>query len=702
MPALVTRQDHDGIAVLTLNNPPVNALAQTAGLLQEIKDHLDAGSKDSRVSAWVLIGANRCFSGGADIKEFGKPLATDKADLRQLTSHMDTLQKPLIAAIHGPTMGGGTELALSCHYRVAAPDAQIGLPEVKLGLLPGAGGTQRLPRLIGVEAALKMIVSGDPVNASKALALGLVDEIAQGDLLQAGLAFAQRTVQETKPLRRISAMKVAVPGDPQAFFAAAREQVAKASRGYPAPLVCLQCVENAATMPFEQGYAQERELFLGLMQTTESRALRHAFFAEREAAKIPDVPDDTPTVAIKHAAVIGAGTMGGGIAMNFANAGIPVQVLEIKPEALERGLATIRKNYANTVAKGRLSQQDMDRRMALIQPVSSYDALKDVDIVVEAVFEEMDVKKQVFGELDRVMKPGAVLASNTSTLDVNQIAAITKRPQSVIGTHFFSPANVMRLLEIVRGARTSKEVLATTMKLAKTLRKVGVVSGVCDGFIGNRMVEEYIRQATFLLEEGALPQQVDGALQRWGMAMGPFAMSDLAGLDIGWAIRKRKMAHNPAEKFSRIGDRICELGRFGQKTGAGFYRYESGNRTPLPDAAIEKLILDYSRDAGVTRRSISDEEIIERCIYALVNVGAQLLEEGIALRASDIDVVYLTGYGFPSYRGGPMFYAETVGLKKVYETISGFHRSHGKYWEPAPLLQRLVAAGQTRFTTAKS
>ncbi len=696
MASLVQYTKHGAVGVITLNNPPLNPLAQTKGLLQEVKDALAAGEADVAVKAFVLIGANRAFSAGADISEFGKPRDPTKVDLRQLTEYMDTVGKPTVAAIHGFAMGGGLELALACHYRVATADAQLGLPEVKIGLLPGAGGTQRLPRVVGAEAALRMITTGEPIRADKAPPGGLVDEIASGDLLQAGIAFAEKAIAQGLPLRRVRDLAVQVPGDATAFFAAAREQVAKASRGYPAPLKCFECVQAAATKPFDEGYRIEHELFGELMRTTEGKALRYAFFAEREASKIPDVPESTPTLPVKQVAVIGAGTMGGGIAMNFANAGIPVTILEVKQEALERGLATIKKNYANTVAKGRLSQADMDKRMALLSTTLSYDSIKNADMVIEAVFEEMEVKKKVFQELDRVMKPGAILASNTSTLDVNAIAAVTSRPQSVIGTHFFSPANVMRLLEIVRGAKTSKEVLASVMKLAKTIRKVGVVSGVCDGFIGNRMVEEYIRQATFLLEEGALPQQVDGALQRWGMAMGPFAMSDLAGLDIGWAIRKRKVKENPSEVFSKIGDRICEMGRFGQKTGAGFYRYEAGDRKPIPDPAIEAFIVAYSKEQGIERRSITDEEIIERCIYALVNVGAQILDEGIALRASDIDMVYLTGYGFPAYRGGPMFYADTVGLKAVLAAVERFQQGrHGHYWKPAALLAKLDGEGKT-------
>jgi 3-hydroxyacyl-CoA dehydrogenase len=688
------------VGVITLDNPPLNPLAQLKGLLQEIKQHLDLGMADASVNAFVLVGANRAFSAGADISEFGKPRDATKADLPSLCEHMDTIGKPIIAAIHGFAMGGGLELALSCHYRVATPDAQLGLPEVKLGLLPGAGGTQRLPRLVGAEMALRMICGGDPIKADKGLSLGLVDEIASGDLLKAAVAFAERSVAEKKPLRRARDQKVSVPGVAMVFWPMARKEVASRSKGYPAPLKCFECVEAAAKQSFDEGIQTERRLFLDLINTPESKALRYAFFAEREANKIPDVPESTPTREIKKLAVVGAGTMGGGISMSFANVGIPVKILEMKQEAIDKGFATIKKNYANTVTKGKLKQEDMDKRMALLTSTLSYDDLHDADMVVEAVFEEMAVKKKVFAELDRVMKPGAILASNTSTLDVDEIAAATSRPESVIGTHFFSPANVMRLLEIVRGEKTSKEVLATVMKLSRTIRKVGVVSGVCDGFIGNRMIEEYIRQATFLLEEGALPQQVDGALQEWGMAMGPFAMSDMAGLDIGWAIRKRKAAQNPKEVFSKIGDRICEMGRFGQKNGAGFYKYEAGNRKPVPDSAIEKLIVDYSKEHNIARREVSDEEIIERCIYALVNVGAQLLEEKIAQRASDIDVVYLTGYGFPPYRGGPMFYADMVGLKNVLGAIEKFAQGrHGEHWQPAALLKRLAAEGKT-FTSA--
>jgi 3-hydroxyacyl-CoA dehydrogenase len=574
-------------------------------------------------------------------------------------------------------MGGGLELALGCHYRVAAAGAQIALPEVKLGILPGAGGTQRLPRAIDAKAALDMMVSGNPVPSER-MPAGLFDEIVQGDLLQGAIAFARKVAAEKRGLRKL--------------------RDAKETRGFPAPPKIVACVEAATKLPFDQGLEFERQRFEELVVTTESKALRHAFFGERTASKIPDVPDSTPTIEVKKIAIIGAGTMGGGIGMAFVNAGFPVTLLEVKQEALDRGLDTIRKNYAATVAKGRLAQAEMDKRIARFSTALSYDAIKDADLVIEAVFEDMGVKEQVFRQLDATMKPGAILASNTSTLDLDRIAAFTKRPEWVVGLHFFSPANVMRLLEIVRGRKTSKEVLATVMKLAKTIRKLGVVSGVCDGFIGNRMLEEYLRQAYFLVEEGALPQQVDKALQDWGLAMGPFAMMDMAGQDIGWHVRKRRRAEDPERQiYPAWLDRICEMGRFGQKTGKGVYRYEAGARTPVPDPEIERLIVGYSKEIGVARRQVSDQEIVERCMYALANEGAKILEEGIALRASDIDVVYLTGYGFPAARGGPMFHAQQVGLDKVVATMrrfAGNPHADPASWQPAPLLVEAAKGGK--------
>ncbi len=693
MSSIVDYQVQGHVGVITLNHPPVNALSVSKGLLQGVLDAIKEGEHDTAVKVFLLIGAGKNFSGGADITEFGKAAPPGLANLRDLVSYMDTVTKPMVAAISGPTMGGGLELAMATHYRVAITGAQIGLPEVKLGILPGAAGTQRLPRLVGAAVAVEMITTGDPVSTERAKELGIVDEIVEAPLLPAAIKYANRLVREGKPIRRASALTTAVDGDPDAFFAAARERVAKAFRGYPAPLECLACVEASVKMPFKDGLRFERERFEVLVATTESKSLRHAFFSERAANKIDDVPDSTPVREIKSAAVIGAGTMGGGIAMNFVNAGIPVKVLEAAQDRLDKGFDIIRKNYAATVAKGKLSQAAMDKRMSLLTGVLSYDDLKDADIIIEAVFEEMDVKKEVFRKLDAVAKPGAILATNTSTLDIDQIAAVTKRPQDVIGLHFFSPANVMRLLEIVRGAKTAHDVIATSMKLAKTIKKVGVLVGVCDGFVGNRMVHAYFREAGFLIEEGALPQQVDRVLEEFGFAMGPFRVGDLAGLDIGWAIRKRQAAtRDPNERYTKIGDMICELGRFGQKTGAGYYRYEAGNRKRIPDPEIEALIVRASAEAGITRREISDQEILERCVYQLVNTGAKILEERIAQRASDIDIVYLFGYGFPRYRGGPMFYADCVGLDNVLAAIKRYE-AIGPQWKPAALLAKLAAEG---------
>ena len=685
---------HGDIAVITMNNPPVNGLGHP--LRKGIVEGIDKALADANVKAIVLIGGGNAFSGGADIKEFNRPAASAEPHLRQVIAKIEAVSKPVIAAVHKVAMGGGLELALGCHYRVAAPGGQIALPEVKLGILPGAGGTQRLPRAIDAKAALDMMVSGAPTLSEK-MPAGLFDEIVQGDLLAGALAFAHKVIAEKRPLRKLRDEKVKLEGDAVAFLAAAAGKVAKESRGFPAPPKIVACVEAATKLSFDQGLEFERQRFEELVVTTESKALRHAFFGERTASKIPDVPDSTSIVEIKKVAIIGAGTMGGGIGMAFVNAGFPVTLLEVKQDALDRGLDVIKKNYAATVSKGRLAQAEMDKRMARFSTALSYDAIKDADLVIEAVFEDMGVKESVFKQLDATMKPGAILASNTSTLDLNRIASFTKRPEWVIGLHFFSPANVMRLLEVVRGAKTSKEVLATVMKLAKTIRKLGVVSGVCDGFIGNRMLEEYVRQAYFLVEEGALPQQVDKAVQDWGMAMGPFAMMDMAGQDIGWHIRKRRRAEDPERQvYPAWIDRVCEMGRFGQKTGKGVYKYEAGSRAPIPDPEIEQLIVAYSKEVNVTRRQVSDQEIVERCIYALANEGAKILDEGIALRASDIDMVYLAGYGFPLYRGGPMFYADTVGLKNVVAAMAKYAGGrNGQYWKPAALLARLAAEGKT-------
>ena len=684
---------HGPVAVVTLNNPPVNGLGHA--LRSGIVAALDQALADPQVQAIVLTGSARAFSGGADVREFGTPKAGQEPTLPSVIRALDGSTKPVVAAIAGVCLGGGLELALGCHYRVALPDASLGLPEVKLGLLPGAGGTQRLPRLIGLEPALNMIVSGQPVPANAFAGTPLVHALIEGDLVEGAVAFAAQVAARGEPLPRARDLKVKQP-NADAFLQFARNTVAAASKPFPAPLQCVEAVA-ASLKPFDEGLQTERTLFQALMQTPESRALRHVFQAERAAAKVPGLPEGTPLRPIARVGVIGAGTMGGGITMNFLNAGIPVVLLEMKQEALDRGLATIRKNYENSMKKGKLKPEQVEQRMGLITPTLEYAALKDADLIVEAVFEEMGVKEAVFRQLDAVAKPGAILASNTSYLDIDRIASFTQRPQDVIGLHFFSPANVMRLLEIVRGAQTAPDVLATSLQLAKQIKKVAVVSGVCDGFIGNRMLARYGAAAQGLINAGALPQQIDGALQKFGLAMGPFRMGDLAGLDIGWATRKRKAAEAGVEMKPIVADKLCEAGRFGQKTGAGWYRYEAGNRTPLPDSVTEQLIADYRAAHGITPRKISDEEIVERCIFALVNEGARILEEGIAARASDIDLVYLNGYGFPLHRGGPMLYADTVGLPQAVRSLRRFAAEPGAdaSWQPAPLLVRLAEEGRS-------
>ena len=684
---------HGPVAVVTLNNPPVNGLGHA--LRSGIVAALDQALADPQVQAIVLTGSARAFSGGADVREFGTPKAGQEPTLPSVIRALDGSTKPVVAAIAGVCLGGGLELALGCHYRVALPDASLGLPEVKLGLLPGAGGTQRLPRLIGLEPALNMIVSGQPVPANAFAGTPLVHALIEGDLVEGAVAFAAQVAARGEPLPRARDLKVKQP-NADAFLQFARNTVAAASKPFPAPLQCVEAVA-ASLKPFDEGLQTERTLFQALMQTPESRALRHVFQAERAAAKVPGLPEGTVLRPIARVGVIGAGTMGGGITMNFLNAGIPVVLLEMKQEALDRGLATIRKNYENSMKKGKLKPEQVEQRMGLITPTLEYAALKDADLIVEAVFEEMGVKEAVFRQLDAVAKPGAILASNTSYLDIDRIATFTRRPQDVIGLHFFSPANVMRLLEIVRGAQTAPDVLATSLQLAKQIKKVAVVSGVCDGFIGNRMLARYGAAAQGLINAGALPQQIDGALQKFGLAMGPFRMGDLAGLDIGWATRKRKAVEAGVEMKPIVADKLCEAGRFGQKTGAGWYRYEAGNRTPLPDSVTEQLIADYRAAHGITPRKIGDEEIVERCIFALVNEGARILEEGIAARASDIDLVYLNGYGFPLHRGGPMLYADTVGLPQVVRSLRRFAAEPGAdaSWQPAPLLVRLAEEGRS-------
>jgi 3-hydroxyacyl-CoA dehydrogenase len=684
---------HGSIAVISLNNPPVNGLGlatRTAAI-----EGIRRAEEDPAVKAVVLTGAGKAFSGGADIKEFNSPKALTEPTLHSLIRAVEGCGKPVVAAIHAVAMGGGLELALGCHYRVALPGAQIALPEVKLGLLPGAGGTQRLPRVLGLEMALNMIVSGTPVMSEKLAGTAIFDKLLPvgADLVAEARAFAEG-IADARPLPKVRDRKVDYP-DYEAFLQFSRNTVKAVAGPFPAPIECVETVAASVTMDFEAGLKFERERFLHLMQTIECKSLRHAFISERAASKIPDVPADTPVRTIGKAAVIGAGTMGGGIAMNFANAGIPVTLLETKQEALDKGLATIRKNYENTLKKGKLTQDKFEQRVALITGTLEYTAIADADIVIEAVFEDMGVKETVFRKLDEVMKPGAILASNTSTLDLDKIAAFTKRPQDVIGTHFFSPANVMKLLEVVRGRETGKDVLATTMALSKKLKKTGVVSGVCDGFIGNRMIEQYFRQAGFLLEEGATPEQVDKAIEKFGFPMGPFRMSDLAGNDIGWYIRKRRYVEKPEVVYSKTADLLCEMGRFGQKTSAGWYDYKEGDRKAYPSSVVNEMIVKHSAEIGVERRDIGEQEIVERLVYALVNEGALILEEGIALRASDIDMVYLTVYGFPLYRGGPMFYADTVGLVNVLRTIERLAKGrHGEAWKPAPLLAKLAAEGK--------
>ena len=690
---------HGDVALITLDNPPVNGLGLATR--QAIAAGLEQAQDDPAIKAIVLTGAGKAFSGGADIREFDSPKAITEPNLLSLILAAENSTKPIVAALHSVAMGGGLELALGCHYRIAAPGCKVALPEVKIGLIPGAGGTQRLPRVLGVETALNMIVSGEPV-ASELLAQlpgqKLFDRMAASNdsLLEEAIAFA-RTMADVRPLPLVRNLPCKHPqGD--AYFQFARNMVKGLAKNFPAPVKCVDAVELATKHKVDSGLALEREIFLNLMLTPECRALRHIFMAERAASKIPDVPEDTARRDIRSVAVIGAGTMGGGISMNFLNAGLPVKILEMKQEALDRGIATIRKNYEAQIKKGKLAQDKYEQRMALLSTTLSYDEIKDADLVIEAVFEDMGVKQKVFEQLDATMKPGAILATNTSTLDVNRIASFTKRPQDVVGLHFFSPANVMKLLEVVRGDKTAKDVLATVMALAKKIRKTAVVSGVCDGFIGNRMIEQYSRQAGFLLDEGCTPQQVDKAIEKFGFAMGPFRMSDLAGNDIGWAIRKRRAVERPEMKYSATADKLCELGRFGQKTGAGWYDYQPGKRDAIPSAVVNELIEQHRASLGITPRKITDEEIVQRLVFSLVNEGAHLLEEGIAARASDIDMVYLTGYGFPVHRGGPMKYADTVGLFTVMQAMKRFQRNphdDAAFWEPAPLVKRLVAEGKT-------
>src|SRR5882724_582650 len=696
MSELVRLTKQDDVAIITIDNPPVNALSP--GVPEGIAEAIELVEKDNGVVAVVMIGAGRTFVAGADIKEFGKMTSGQSARVdgfKPILLRIEDCRKPVVMAIHGTAFGGGLELAMAGHYRVAVPGAQVGQPEVKLGIIPGAAGTQRLPRLVGVAQAIAMCAEGSPIKAEEAAATGIVDRIVQGDLLAGAIVFAKEVASNPVRKTRERTDRLGTPEENESIFAAARENARKRQRGLLAPLAAIDAVEVATKLPFEEGCLAENDLFTRCLFSDQSKALIHVFFGEREVSKIPDVPKETPVISVNGAAVVGAGTMGGGIAMVFANAGLPVFLKDTDQAALDRGFASIQKNYANSVKRGRFTQRFVDERLKLIQPTLSYEDFTDTDIVIEAVFESMTLKKELFAELDRVCKPSAILASNTSTLNIDEIAASTSRPQFVIGTHFFSPANVMRLLELVRGESTGKEVIATCMQLSKRIGKIGVLVGNCFGFAGNRMFGPYRREAQFLVEEGASVETVDRALYDFGMAMGPLATADLAGLDVGWRIRKEHPdLYKPGVRRPIVEDRLCELGRFGQKTGAGWYKYDE-NRRATPDPEVAELVRKWAAEAGITQRQPASEEIVERCIYALMNEGARILEEGYALRAVDIDIIYLNGYGFPAYRGGPMWYADTVGLKKVYERVCELLRRHGVLWEPAPLLKRLAEEGKS-------
>jgi 3-hydroxyacyl-CoA dehydrogenase len=691
---LVRMSKDQEVAIVTIDNPPVNALSP--GVPEGIAAAIEEINSDSTVKAAVIVGAGRTFVAGADIREFGKMTSGKPRGegLLPLLLAIEDCAKPVIMAIHGTAFGGGLELAMAGHYRIASADAQVGQPEVKLGLIPGAGGTQRLPRLAGVGKALEMCSGGKPIGAAEALSAGIVDRLIDEDLLTGAVRFAREVAEKPAPKTRERAEKLINDAN-SSMIAAARENARKKQRGLQAPLAAIDAVEAAIKVSFDEGCEIERELFKECLFSDQSKALIHVFFGEREVAKIPDIPKETTVLPIRRAAVVGAGTMGGGIAMALANAGIPVLLKEVDQVALDQGLAKIQKNYASSVQRGRFTQKFADERLDLITPTLSYDKFTDADLVIEAVFEGMDLKKKVFQDLDRACKPGAILATNTSTLSIDEIAGVTGRPESVIGTHFFSPANVMRLLEIVRGKQTSKEIIATAMQLAKKIGKVGVLVGNCRGFVGNRMFGPYRREAQFLIEEGADVQAVDNALTEFGMAMGPLATGDLAGLDVGWRIRKEyRHLEKPGVRQPLAEDRLCEMGRYGQKTKAGWYQYDE-NRRATPDPEVVGLVRSWAADARIPQRQIATTEIVERCVYALVNEGARILEEGYALRAVDIDIIYLNGYGFPAFRGGPMWYADTVGLKKVYGRVCELRDQHGELWEPAPLLKRLAEANQT-------
>lgn len=697
MSELVTLSKDGDVAVVTVNNPPVNALSP--GVPEGILAHVQSAAADPSVKAIVLIGGGKTFIAGADIKEFGKITSGKKnrdIGLYPTLLAIENCAKPVVCAIHGTAFGGGLEVAQACHYRVAAPNALVGQPEVKLGIIPGAAGTQRLPRLAGVVRAAEMCALGNPVSARQAHDWEIVDQLIDGDLLTGAIAFA-RTVSGQPPRKtREIADRFGDPAANAPGLAALRKQAGKQWRGMQAPFRAIEAVEAAARLPFEEGCKKEAELFQECLFSAESKGMIHVFFGERTVAKIPDLSKDVKPIDIKQAAVVGAGTMGGGITMTYVNAGIPVVLKEVDQPALDRGLEIIRRNYGVSVQRGKMTQSQVDNKLAMIRPTLDYNDLNEADIVVEAVFENMELKKQVFAEIDKVAKPAAVLASNTSTLNIDEIAASTSRPEMVVGNHFFSPANVMKLLEIVRGKQSKQEVLATSMALAKRLGKVGVLVGNCWGFVGNRMFGPYMREAAFLVEEGAKVQDVDAALYEWGMAMGPLAVGDLAGLDVGYKVRKEAEHHIPKGMRPHLVDnRLVEAGRHGQKTNAGWYRYDKGGRTPRPDPEVERIVAETVKAAGIKQRTIGKEEIIERTVYALINEGAAILEEGHALRSVDIDIVYVYGYGFPAFRGGPMFYADTIGLKKVYERVCQFEKEHGFWWKPSALLKRLAESGQT-------
>jgi 3-hydroxyacyl-CoA dehydrogenase len=705
MSELVSLAHHDDVAVITIQNPPVNALSP--GVPEEIGQSIAAAGQDQSVRAIVIIGGGKTFIAGADIKELEKAAtagagSSEGPDLHALLQHIEDCHKPVVMAIHGTALGGGLEVAMAGHFRVASPDAQMGQPEVNLGIIPGAEGTQRLPRLVGLAAAVDMCVSGKPVKAPEALTLGLIDKIIEGDLLTGAIEFAREKAVAGGPFpkTRDRVDKLSFE-DTHAVLDAGREQARKTRRNQTAPLKAVDALEAAATLPFEQGWRKEREIMRECLASDQARALIHAFFAERAVAKVADIPPETRPYEIRKVAIIGAGTMGGGIAMACANAGIPVLLKDAEQAGLDRGIAAVRKNYEGSVKRGRFSKETMDQRMALIRPQLTYEDFEDADLIIEAVFENMALKREVFTAIDKIAKPDCVLATNTSTLDIDQIAASTSRPGMVAGLHFFSPANVMRLVEIVRGAATSKQVLATTLAIAKKLSKVGVVVGNCRGFVGNRMMIPYMREAQLLAEDGATPAQIDKALYDFGMAMGIFAVDDMGGIDVLWRVRQEsKHLLKSGERQPLVHDKLYHMGRLGQKTGAGWYRYDE-NRQAIPDPQVEALIESTARDAGIQHRQITDQEIVDRCIYTLINEGARILEEGYAQRAADIDVIYLTGYGFPGYRGGPMWYADTVGLKKIYDRICEFRESVGEWWEPAPLLKKLAEEGKT-FATVTS